>query len=1016
MAENKHQLFVTIGATLNSGFNSAISKGTTKLQQVGGVMKDIEKQSIISSKSIDKLQMRYSALTASMTRQQEILQKRAFYHSQIMGIIALGASLAIPIRAAMRFQNSLAGIKSVINFRDPKGLEKLGDELSRISMIVPVTADELAAVAAIGGRFGVPLRELSIFSKEVAKTAIAWSVPVNDTAERVGNLMKVFQVTTSQLPKYFDAINDLGNKTGATADQILQGLNRASDGMANFKLALPNAAALVSTIISFGENAETAGTKVATMLQRLSIAPKLGASTQKALHEIGMSSVTLPKMIVKNPAKTLDKLLTQLSKLNPEKRSSIMYSIFGRGASAMVGKLIDNLALYKKNLSIVAKADLYKGSRNEDYDIVFETLQSKLKILGNTLTVFGREIGFSLMPSITKIVTTITNFLQPIINWISKNKELTSTITTTIAGLIGFKLATFALGYASTFLLGGLNRLFITFNALRFGLTAIGTTVKTFLFGKFGKLIALAGILSSVLMGLSKTADGKLVFSFETLSSRVSFLTTALKSKLSPILNVIKKQFSNISEQLRKHLSPQTLATIKNITDIIKQFVTQVWNLGKSIGEAFASLFNSNLGNRNPFKEVQDKAKSSSQIINGSFVSILNESKVETQNSANSIMRLGASITILSGLFFMISKVVSFVVGIAFSGFGKILMGVFNGAGIVGRVLYFFATTIVPLVFQGVMLMGATFWFFAATVIPTAIKGLVTLGGWMQTVFSKWLPVAFRMLEYFGAKVISLFRMFPILGVILKSFLIGSGIFLLGYLAYKIITDWEEVKAFFLNFWNGIKERFEKNTERISKFFRKIKNISKTAIQFTMNFGTILWYIGKNINAIIDVFLFGHDVIIPAWESIKTFFSNIWNDVKPKFDAFLAKIHELQLTDKIIKAWEKVKRFFSNLIDKLTPAWNKLISPITSLFGKEQSISKILTPSKSLELSSTNNKLPDISDLKTNVSGNRSQHNNFSITINAAKNDDSEAIANKVVNRVSDFGKAFLYDPVPEVL
>ena len=154
-----------------------------------------------------------------------------------------------------------------------------------------------------------------------------------------------------------------------------------------------------------------------------------------------------------------------------------MYSIFGRGASAMVGKLIDNLALYKKNLSIVTKANLYKGSRNEDYDIVFETLQSKLKLLGNTFNVFGREIGFSLMPSITKIVTTITNFLRPIINWISKNKELTSTITTTIAGLIGFKLATFALGYASTFLLGGLNRLVITFNALRFGLTAIGVSM-----------------------------------------------------------------------------------------------------------------------------------------------------------------------------------------------------------------------------------------------------------------------------------------------------------------------------------------------------------------------------------------------------------------------------------------------------------------------------------------------------------------------------------------------------------
>ena len=47
---------------------------------------------------------------------------------------------------------------------------------------------------------------------------------------------------------------------------------------------------------------------------------------------------------------------------------------------------------------------------------------------------------------------------------------------------------------------------------------------------------------------------------------------------------------------------------------------------------------------------------------------------------------------------------------------------------------------------------------------------------------------------------------------------------------------------------------------------------------------------------------------------------------------------------------------------------------------------------------------------------NRTQNNNFNITINAAKNDDSESISDKVMNRISNFSKTFLYDPVPEVL
>ncbi len=47
---------------------------------------------------------------------------------------------------------------------------------------------------------------------------------------------------------------------------------------------------------------------------------------------------------------------------------------------------------------------------------------------------------------------------------------------------------------------------------------------------------------------------------------------------------------------------------------------------------------------------------------------------------------------------------------------------------------------------------------------------------------------------------------------------------------------------------------------------------------------------------------------------------------------------------------------------------------------------------------------------------NRTQNNNFTINIQADKKDDAEKISQKVMSRVSDFSKTFLYDTVPEVL
>ena len=496
MASNvTHQLTVAIGAALSGSFSSVTSDATSKISKIGTAIKDMEKSSALSARSLDNLKLRYNSFLGSLNKQQEIIRKRAFYRSQIMDVVALGAALVAPVKAAMDFETSLSDIAAVVNFPEPDGLKKMGDTLTEISLRVSMTANDLAKIAATGGVFGVALADLPYFTEEVAKTAKAWRFTADEASEKVGNLMKTFGISAHELPKHFDAINHLGNLTGASADNILKAINRSGDGLANFKLSIPQAAALTSTIISFGEGAEQAGTLVSGMLQKLSIAPKLGAVAQKTLRDLGLSAKVLPQMIAKDPQKVLSKLLEGFAKLAPEMRSVAMYSIFGRGPSKMVGKLVDNLALYKKNLQYVSDPKNFAGSRDVDYGIVFDTAASKLDLLTNTFSAFGREIGASLLPTVGAVADSITSVLTPAMTWMAKNKELTKTITTGVASLIGFRIATFALGYASTFLFDGLNRLVIVFRGLRLGMALAGAAFRSFF--KVGPL-AFIGIALAV--------------------------------------------------------------------------------------------------------------------------------------------------------------------------------------------------------------------------------------------------------------------------------------------------------------------------------------------------------------------------------------------------------------------------------------------------------------------------------------------------------------------------------------
>ena len=115
MPSDNKQLTITIGATLSAAFNSVISGSTSKLNQVGTVIKGLEKQSTLSATAIGRLKTQYNSLLGSINRQQAILNKRADYQSQIMDVITLGASLAAPINSAMKFESAMADVHKVVN-------------------------------------------------------------------------------------------------------------------------------------------------------------------------------------------------------------------------------------------------------------------------------------------------------------------------------------------------------------------------------------------------------------------------------------------------------------------------------------------------------------------------------------------------------------------------------------------------------------------------------------------------------------------------------------------------------------------------------------------------------------------------------------------------------------------------------------------------------------------------------------------------------------------------------------
>lgn len=1025
MSGNKHQLLITIGAALSGSFSSVISGSTSKIGRLGGAIKDIEKQSATSGAAIDKLKTRYDSLLKSVDKQQGIVEKRGFYKSQILGIVAMGAALAAPIKSAMEFEDSLAGIKAVVDFKAPEDLQKLGDVFSDMSRTMPATADELANIAAVGGRFGIAADGLEEFTKEVAKTAIAWRAPVTETAEHVGNLMKVFHASTKQLPEYFNVINHLGNKTGATADNILKAINVSAAGLANFKLSIPQAAALNSTIMSFGESAEQAGSAVNTMLQKLSIAPQLGATAQKALRGLGLSSVTLPEIIAKDPQKALNKLFAGLEKLDPKKRGTVLYSIFGRGAAKTVGTLVENIALYRKNLALVANQKLYEGSRDGDYRIVLDTAKSQLKILMNTISSFARAVGFALLPALNSIVSGINNVLSPVMKWMEKNKELTKTIVTIVGGFVGFRVAVFALGYASTFLFGGLNRLTIGFKSVRIALSLFGSLLKKM----FPKLLTVAsaafGTLCVVSIKLARQLKGTLYKNLEKLSIRIVTLKKLLAKQLKPIITSISKAMDPIIKKVVKMLPPGTVKWLQEVGT----FLTSIWiAVTRVIGPLINGIVR--LG----------------QEIRSAIPSWAEFKQIVLENW-EACVKITAQFGLVAGGLFLVYKILK---GTTYLGFWtlknalKLTMGTMK---VFGRVLSTVLIHGIPLAFQGVKLLFSTFWLFASEVIPTTVQGVIWVGKSFRTLANTIIPPVINGMRNLCAAIwrlaagaISpvipymtrlgsalkalyltcsnkLLKVFPWLGVAVKAFLITSGILIFAGLAYLIYKNWASVKEFFSGFWESVKKKWAVFMEWLQPFFDVLGNIGnlfKNFIQLTYQMGVGIGKILENVVALISKFLFGKDVVIPAWESVKKFFEGMWNGAAKKWEAFSTSMGKADVVKKIKEIWSKLGDFFMKLWDDVSPHFDEWLKPVTELWNKGKSWASGVIDGV-FGGAEPSLQLPDTKQLST-ASGARNQNNNFEITINANKGDNAESIAGKVMDKISNYSETFLFDMASEAI
>ena len=439
----------TLGQGLTN-LNNRVSTATRLHEQLGARVARVGAQ----GRPIGVLADSYVRLgrTIDAARQQaerlEATQERIAGHEaaagelwgQAAGVVALGATLAAPLRAAINFESAFADVRKVVDGTDAE-LASLSSAIMGMARTLPLAHTEIAALAAAGGQLGVALQDLPAFVETTAKMAVAFDMTATEAGDAMAKVANVYQIPIAEIGRLGDAINQISNESPARASEIVRALSRVGGVASAFGLTANQAAALSGAFIAMGRTPEVAGTAINALLLRLQTASKQGPAFQAALESMGLSATGLSVAIGQDAQGALMGFLQALEKLPQAQRMGALIDMFGLEYADDVAVLAGNTALYAEQLDAATRSG---GSMGREFEARSATTANNMRLLTNTLSELAINIGSVLLPPLNSLLSTLRPVIEAMAAWVQANPGVVAAIGKLVAGLLLFQAGSLA--------------------------------------------------------------------------------------------------------------------------------------------------------------------------------------------------------------------------------------------------------------------------------------------------------------------------------------------------------------------------------------------------------------------------------------------------------------------------------------------------------------------------------------------------------------------------------------------
>lgn len=169
--------------------------------------------------TLDRLNTKYKKLTQAMRAQQAVKAQRANLRGQLFDAVALGTTIAAPVKVAVDFEQSVAKLGTITR-ADEQSLQSLETTARKLGETTLFTASQSAEAMTFLGMAGFKTNQILAATPGMLNLAQAAGSDLAETADIASNILSGFSLEAGQMGRVGDVLSATFTSSNTTLQML----------------------------------------------------------------------------------------------------------------------------------------------------------------------------------------------------------------------------------------------------------------------------------------------------------------------------------------------------------------------------------------------------------------------------------------------------------------------------------------------------------------------------------------------------------------------------------------------------------------------------------------------------------------------------------------------------------------------------------------------------------------------------------------------------------------------------